>query len=71
MCFLSSHLPMRESSRMDLTASCFAVELEIFSALSFDKNVSSSSVLNKKQKYPLITASFVSLVAVGIIFPTT
>lgn len=50
MCFLSSHLQIWESSPIDLTDSYFAVELEIFSALPFDKDVSSSSVLNKKQK---------------------
>lgn len=59
MCFLSSHLQMWESSPSDLSASCFALELETFSALPFDKNVSSSSVLNKKQEYPLNSASFV------------
>lgn len=51
---------MWKSSPSDLSASCFALELEMFSALPFDKNVSSSSVLNKKQEYPLNKASFVS-----------
>ena len=71
MCFLSSHWQMQEFSPIDLTASCLAVKLEILSALFLDKNVSSSSVLNKKQKYPLNTVSLVSLAVGEIICPTT